>query len=566
MIYIDPPYNTGKDFIYSDNYVDPLDTYLRITLQKDSEGNLLTSNPESSGRYHSFWLSMMYPRLFLARQLLRDDGVIFVSIDDHEAYNLRMILNEIFGGENFIAQLVWEKGRKNDAKLFSVGHEYIIVYARSLAKLRELKTIWREPKPGAKEIWDKYCQLRLDHGDNDTAIEVALQNWYRQLPSGDPSKLLSRYKHVDKYGPWRDRDISWPGGGGPRYDVPHPTTKQPCNVPERGWGFVTYEAMKRQIDLGLVVFREDHSEPPIRKAHLRPVFDELDENDPTNVDEEEESIEIGMQVMPSCIYAQSQVAVKYLRQLLGAKVFDNPKDHKVLARIIRYCTQPGDIILDFFAGSCSSAESILQLNHNDGGHRRFIMVQLTEPIKNGSVTATAKKMGYETIADIGKDRIRRIINKIDLENKGKLTNWTKEGVEEDLGFKVFKLAASHYRIWTGLDEKDSLSYTRQMELFSDPLSGQSWIPENVIYEIAIKEGYGLNIIIADVKVIKENTIYRVIDPDKDQSLYICLDSELHLESLKPLELSGDDLFICRDAALDDTSAANLALQCRLKTI
>src|SRR5258708_5730265 len=241
MIYIDPPYNTGNDFVYPDNFVDPLETYLEVTGQKDVAGNLLTSNPETSGRYHSSWLSMMYPRLYLARQFLRDDGVIFVSIDDHEVYNLRLLMNEIFGEENFIAELVWEKTRKNDAKLFSVGHEYMLVYARSLAFLKDLKTVWREEKPGARQIIDQYRVLRAQLGIDDKAIEKALQNWYRSLPEGHPSKKLSRYKHIDRNGPWRDRDISWPGGGGPRYEVIHPVTKQACKIPESGWRYASLE-------------------------------------------------------------------------------------------------------------------------------------------------------------------------------------------------------------------------------------------------------------------------------------------------------------------------------------
>ncbi len=173
--------------------------------------------------------------LVLLRELLREEGVILVSIDDNEAHRLRLLMDELFGEENFIGQLVWEKGRKNDAKLFSLGHEYMLVYARSLETLRTLKTVWREPKPGAQAIWSEYSRLREKHENDYRAIEHALQEWYRNLPDRHPSKGLSRYKQVDRWGPWRDRDISWPGGGGPRYDVVHPITQQACEVPERGW-------------------------------------------------------------------------------------------------------------------------------------------------------------------------------------------------------------------------------------------------------------------------------------------------------------------------------------------
>jgi len=570
MIYIDPPYNTGNEFVYPDNFTVPLDAYLELTSQTDGNGNFLTSNPETSGRYHSAWLSMMYPRLFVARQLLREDGVIFISIDDHEAHNLRIMMNEIFGEENFIAQLVWEKGRKNDAKLFSVGHEYMIIYARSRATLRDLGTVWRESKPGAREIWDKYCQLRGKHADNDEITEEELQKWYKELPKDHPSKKLSRYKHIDKFGPWRDRDISWPGGGGPRYDVIHPATKKPCKVPEAGWRFASSEAMEKQIRLGLVVFREDHTQPPFRKAHLCPVPDELDEDEDAEFSEngngnDEASLSIGMQVMGSVIYKQSQVAVKYLRSLMDEKIFNNPKDHEVLAQIINYCTKPNEneIVLDFFAGASSAAESVLKLNHEENNNLRFIMVQLPEPINTSTSTGkNALSMGMKTIAEIGKERIRRAINKIKKDREGGLKDRKQH---EDLGFKVFKLAESHYRQWSGVEEKDPEKYAETMKFFTDPLLS-GWKLLNVIYEVALKEGYSLTSTVEELKEVTDNTVYRVTDPDKDQSFLICLDNELKIKTVKSLKLNKDAVFICRDSALTDELAANAALQCHLKTI
>jgi adenine-specific DNA-methyltransferase len=578
LIYIDPPYNTGQDFIYPDNYADPIKRYLEVTEQVDTEGNLLTSNPETSGRYHSTWLSMMYPRLFLARQLLTDDGVIFVSIDDFEDHHLRMLLNEIFGEENFVAQLVWEKGRKNDAKLFSVGHEYIVVYARSKATLRENKTVWREPKAGAQEIWEEYVRLRGKYPKDDKAIETELTAWYQSLPKGNPSKALSRYKHVDEFGPWRDRDISWPGGDGPRYDVLHPETKQPCRVPERGWGFATLQSMQRHIDLGLVVFREDHTEPPIQKLHLRPRYEEL-ENDleadqtddelPLDSEEEEDDSDVGLQVMGSYIYKQSQVAVKYLKALMGAKVFDNPKDHEVLARLIRYCTSNDDLILDFFAGSGSTAEAVLTLNHtNKGSRRRFILVQLPEPTRrkkaNGKYLETlAYKKGYKTIADVSKERIRRVITKLNADKADKFEFVGDQN--EDLGFKVFKLAEPNVQQWPVEEESDPETYAQKILAFNDPLV-PGWKPENVIWEVALREGFSLNTRFVSKELPNGNKVYEVTDPDSGQQFWICLDEQIRADIIKQCELTLDRLFICRDVALDDSAAANLALQCRLKTI
>lgn len=373
-IYIDPPYNTGAEgWCYNDRVNSPL---MREWLKKEA-------NPvdKEDLERHDKWLSMMWPRLQLLRDFLSTDGIILVSIDDNEAHHLRSMMDEIFGSENFLAQLVWEKSRKNDAKYFSSGHEYMLVYAHSKAYLDATKTVWREAKPGARAIWDKYQELRKEHGEDDAAIEESLQEWYKSLPKTNPAKKLSRYKQVDSWGPWRDRDISWPGGGGPTYDVPHPITGKPCKVPERGWGFATWESMQRQILLGLVVFRDDHTNPPFRKAHLIPVPEELDENGDAVDQADEEDLDlatIGMQVMPSVIYKQSQVTVKALRSLMGAKVFDTPKDVEVLARIFRYVADENAIFLDSFAGSGATAHAVLSLNKEDNGNRRFILVEMED--------------------------------------------------------------------------------------------------------------------------------------------------------------------------------------------
>ena len=386
-IYIDPPYNTGNEgWVYNDNVNSPE--------MKAWLGKVVGGEAEDLSR-HDKWLCMMYPRLVLLHKFLREDGIILISIDDFEATYLKSILDEIFGRQNFIAQLVWEKGRKNDARLFSVGHEYMLVYAYSLDYLRGHGTIWREPKPGAKEIWDEYLRLHNIHSNDDEAIEKALKDWYKSLPAKNPSKALSRYKHIDKYGPWRDRDISWPGGGGPRYEVLHPITKKPCKVPESGWRFASPEEMQRQIDLGLVVFREDHTKPPFRKAHLRPIPEEISETEEAS-SEEAEDTEVGLQVMPSVIYKQSQVAVKLLRKIMNGKIFDNPKDHEVLARLFRYITNPGDIILDSFAGSGTTGHAVLQLNREDDGNRRFVMVEIDTNIAQNITAERLKRVsqGY----------------------------------------------------------------------------------------------------------------------------------------------------------------------------
>jgi adenine-specific DNA-methyltransferase len=268
-IYIDPPYNTGNEnWVYNDNVSSPM---IQEWLGKVVDREDLTR--------HDKWLCMMWPRLRILKDFLTDDGIILISIDDNEAHRLRNVMDEVFGEENFVAQLVWEKGRKNDARLFSTGHEYMLVYAHSVARLREMKTVWRETRPGAKELWEKYLELRKRHGEANGLIEEGLQDWFKGLTKEHPAKALARFRHVDKFGPWRDRDISWPGGGGPTYRVPHPVTKKPCAIPEGGWRYATAEKMQQMIGLGMVEFRRDHTEPPIQKAHLRPIPEELSEDE-----------------------------------------------------------------------------------------------------------------------------------------------------------------------------------------------------------------------------------------------------------------------------------------------
>jgi adenine-specific DNA-methyltransferase len=558
MIYIDPPYNTGNEFIYPDNFREGLQTYLEYSGQV-KDGVRQTTNSETSGRYHSNWLNMMYPRLFLARNLLKEDGVIFVSIDDHEVNNLRLLMNEIFGEENFIAEMVWEKTRKNDAKLMSVGHEYILLYARSLLKLKELKTVWREAKPGAKEIVEKYRNLRHEFGNDDRAIEQALRSWYQSLPQEHPSRKLSRYKHIDANGPWRDTDISWPGGGGPRYDVIHPVTNQPCAVPERGWRFATPESMQRQIDLKLVEFRKNHTEPPIRKAHIIPIADELIEE--ADWDDEEEPSEeepVGMQVMPSVIYKQAQVSVKYLRKLMNGKVFDNPKDHEVLARLIRYCTLPSEnaIILDFFAGSGSTAEAIMQLNATESGNRHFVLVQLPEPTPEKS---NARKAGYERITEVTKERVRRVIAQMNEADAGTLP--IADAPSLDRGFKVFKLDSSNFKVWDADNApKDAEALAAQLLLYAEHLlDGRS--QHDVLYELLLKSGRMLTVPI-DVRELNRQPVYSVPADEKNGTLLICLEIPIKEETLREMIALAPGQVLCLDSAFEgnDQLKNNIVLQ------
>ena len=511
MIYIDPPYNTGNDFIYPDNYADPLGVYLQLTGQQDTEGNLLTSNPETSGRYHSAWLSMMYPRLFLARQLLREDGVIFVSIDDHEVHNLRMLMNEVFGEENFVANVVWQKRTSPDARAtLGAAHDSILVYARSLEYFK-------------------------------TALHL--------LPLGE--ERIREYSNPDNdpRGPWASRDMTGQTGHATPsqfYEITTPGGARYCPPEGRCWA-ISEATFEKLVADGRIWFGKDGNARPRLKLYLSESEGKASWTWWTNQ-------EVG----------HNQEATKELNELMAVgDIFDNPKPTRLMKRMLQLTTNAGDheTILDFFAGSGTVAQAVLALNREDGGNRRFIMVQLPEPTSDDS---SARKAGYETIADIGKERIRRVIARMRQERQGQLPLDTRE-TPEDLGFKVFKLAPSNLHPWHGVEEDAPDAYAQQMELFRDPLV-DGWQVENVIYEVALKEGYGLNCRIETVAAVTGNTVHRVTDPDKEQSFCICLDNQIDLANLNGLNLSRDDTFVCRDVALDDEVAANLALQCRLKSI
>lgn len=552
MIYIDPPYNTGKDFVYKDNFKDNIKNYKEITGQVDGEGRNLSNNPETSGRYHTDWLNMMYPRLKLARNLLRDDGVIFISIDDSEVSNLRKICDEIFGEENFIASLIWEKGRKNDAKLVSVGHEYILVFSKSKSFFQELKVKWREVKPGAKEILEEYLQLRMRFKDDDDAVEKGIRDFYQSLPSGHPSKKHSRYNKVDNKGVWRDDNMSWPGGSGPTYDVIHPYTGLACVVPEGGWRYGTLEKMEEMIRNGKVVFRSDHTEPPIRKTYLVEV-DDIEVEDSDDVDNAEAE-DLPIQVAGSYFYRSALQASNELVQLFGKKVFNNPKDKEVLARWIEYVdTSDTDIVLDFFAGSGTTGHAVLDLNMTSNLAIRYILVQLPEVIEpkaKGAKPAVAfleKIKKRCVVSELTKERLRRAAAKIQAENPD---------YQGDLGFKVFKLDSTNIKPW-------ELDFDLTEQDLEDQISNikPDRKDEDVLYEVLLK--YGLDLTLP----ITEHSIdgHKVFNIGMG-ALIVCLSDKISLEVAEGIAKLKEELnpeimrVVFKDAGFADDVVKTNALQ------
>ena len=355
LIYIDPPYNTGnKDFIYDDSFIDKNDLFS-----------------------HSKWLSFIKHRLLIARNLLTKRGAIFISIDDNEQSPLKVLCDEIFGAENFVTCLVWAAGRKNDSKYISVSHEYMLCYVKSMEYLKTNKIVWKQRKQGIDDIYKEYEQLKKKYGSDYREMSSALKQWYKNLPENHPARNHSHYNFIDETGIYFPSDISWPGGGGPKYEVLHPITHKPVRVPNRGWVYPTKERMQEIISQKLVHFGDDETSVPCKKTYLK--------------DNE-------MSTPYSVFYKDGRAATKRLRTIMGENVFQNPKDEEILESIIEFAALYNSTILDFFAGSGTTGHAVMKLNAEDGGNRKFILCTNNE---NG------------ICRDVTYERIRRVIDKED---------------------------------------------------------------------------------------------------------------------------------------------------------
>jgi len=345
VIYIDPPYNTGnKDFVYNDSYVDSEDAFR-----------------------HSKWLSFMSKRLRIAKQLLSDRGVIFISIDDNEQANLKLLCDDktLFGAQNLICQFIWQQGRKSMAAQVAINHEYCLVYAKNRNLLLQYDSLnennnWSEKKEGLVDIYTEYNRLKLLHGDNYSAIETGIRKFYRDLPSDNPAKRQSQYKCVDAKGLYFPGDIAQGTGNGGRFDIIHPITGRPCKVPKGGWRF-SEAKLPELLAEGKIHFGDDETKVPCLKRYL---------------------VETEYEVMQSVFYKDGRGATKRLEQILGGTFFDHPKDEDIIAMLIRAITSYYDnreyIILDFFAGSGTTLHAVMQQNNIDGRKRKCILVTNNE--------------------------------------------------------------------------------------------------------------------------------------------------------------------------------------------
>jgi len=483
MIYIDPPYNTGKEFIYPDNYRDNLDTYMQYTGQKDNEGRKFGTNADTSGRYHTNWLNMMYPRLKLARNLLRDDGVIFISIDDNEVTNLRKLCDEIFGEENFIAQFIHKNNsNKNQSKLVSISTEYILCFSKNIKYKVKNNAEWRVLKKGAKDIVSTFERLKHKNHSLDE-IEAEIKALYQRPKYSH----LSRWNKVDEKGVFKDENLSREGGP-KNYTIKNPHTDEDCVIPPRGWG-KSYEDLIKLQEQDLIWYGDSKTAPGW-KYYLGAET---------------------VSVLDNFFYYDNSIDTKWIKKEFSSLIFDFPKPLEMLKLLVEIQTIDDDIILDFFSGSATTAHAVMDLNSSGNSELRHIMVQLPEPCDKKS---EAYKAGYKTIADIGKERIRRAGEKVQKDNAN------KEGIENlDTGFKVFKLDSSNIKPWDA--DFDNLEDTLLSHV--DNIK-QDRSEEDVLYEILLK--YGLNLTIPIEERIIHGKIVYIIGFG---ALIICLDNEITLD-------------------------------------
>lgn len=473
MIYIDPPYNTGNDFIYPDDYSETLQTYLAYTGQVDNEGRRFSTNTDADGRFHSKWMNMMYPRLFLARNLLRDDGLLFVSIDDGEGSNLRKICDEIFGEENFLEQIVWKK-RYNAAKekhIVSI-HEYVVVYAKRKDAIGPIYI------PATEAYKERYFTEKDE--------KFAVRGGFRTQP-------LEAGRSMD------DRE---------NLVFPIPAPDGTDILPKRQWVWGRDRVMAA-LAAGDLKFARD-------KKGKWTVSLKQYQKDETGEDKETKAFSI-----IDGIYTQHGTAE--LTEIFGSgEVFPFPKPVGLIRRLLEIAQiSDGDLVLDFFAGSGTTAHALLELNGEDGGNRKYILVQLPEP---------TGREDFKTISDITKERVRRVIKRLD---EDKSTQPFLGDVAKDRGFRAFRLDESNFRLWDSLapgmaGDAAINAVLNQLELHIEHIrAGRG--SEDILFELLLKSGFPLSTRI-ETTYVDQKTIYSTAGG----ALLICLDRELSMDFIRQL--------------------------------
>lgn len=508
MIYIDPPYNTGNDFVYEDDFAQSTDEYLENSGQFDDMGNRLVKNLDSNGRFHTDWLNMIYPRLKLAKDLLSDDGVIFISIDDNEVDNLRKTCDEVFGDYNFIAHIIHKNNSmKNQSKYVGVSTEFVLIYAKDLLSLNENQGVWRTKKKGAADINAAFKKMK----DKGLPIDV-IREEIMEMYSRPKYAHLSRWNKVDEKGVFKDADLS--RSNGPKnYTIINPHTGKECLVPNRGWG-KSYEELLRLQKEDLIWYGDENTAPGM-KSYLT---------------EDSES------VFDNFIFADTASDKKMIDKMFGSAVFEFPKSIDMMKQLISLCTKDNDIVLDFFSGSATTAHAILQLNAGDGGKRKFIMVQVPEETDPKS---EAYKAGYKNICEIGKERIRRAGQKIKEENP-------LATQELDIGFRVLKCDTSNMKdVYYSPAEYE-------MDLFdfmTDNIK-EDRTPEDLLFQVMLDLGVSLSSKIEET-VIASKKVFNVADG----FLIACFDADVTDETIKAIAQKKPYYFVMRDSSLTNDSVA-----------
>lgn len=523
LIYIDPPYNTGKDFVYPDSFQDNIRNYLELTGQLDG-GRKISSNTEASGRFHTDWLNMMYPRLKLASALLAANGAIIVSCDDNELPRLLLLMDELFGPENFVGQVIWQRSKKGDAKLIATVHEYLVCYVKDKAAVLEHGN-WRKPKEGAEEVLAKYDSLRASLKNDHVAIRAAMQAWYKDLPEGDPRKAHKHYNWSDDRGLYFAADFAGPDDGResrPRHDVLHPVTGRPCKKPSTGW---RWDQEKTDWALAQVPprihFGPDETTIPTRKSYL---------------------FEIDSEPFSSVFYRDGRSATLEVEALVGKGWFQFPKNTDVLSELIELTTKPGDTILDFFAGSGSTGHAVMKVNAVHGTQRRYILVQLPEPTGRDE---------YPTIAAITRKRLMAA---------GEALRSSSPLTAGDVGFRSFRLDTSNIDAWSPklADLKASL-----FDHAEHIVEGRT--AADVLCELLLKLGLDLC-----VPSTSKTILGKAVQSVAGGVLIACLDPSIRaheVEALaqgivawrKELAPAGDTTCVFRDSAFaDDVAKTNMA--------
>ena len=507
MIYIDPPYNTGNDFLYNDNFDQDKQEYVHNSGQYDEQGNQLVTNTESNGRFHTDWLNMIYPRLKVAKDLLSEDGVIFISIGDNEVDNLRKITDEIFGESNFMAHIIHKNNSmKNQSKYIGISTEYVLVYSKNIDGLSKSQPKWRANKKGAADVNAMFLKLK----EKGLSLEEIREN-IADMYSRPKYAHLSRWNKVDEKGVFKDADLS--RSNGPKnYTILNPYSGKPCIIPSRGWGKSKEELERLQKED--LIWYGDESTPPGMKSYLG---------------EDSES------VFDNFVFADTASDKKLIEKLFGRLVFEFPKSMDMMKQLISLCTGIGDIILDFFSGSATTAHAVMQLNAEDGGKRKFIMVQLPEATDEKS---EAYKAGYKNICEIGKERIRRAGKKIKEESP--LTTQ-----DLDTGFRVLKLDSSNMQ-----DVYYTPAEFDQRDLFEDNIKPDR-TEEDLLFQTMIDLGIELSAKIEQTQIAGK-TVWNV----SDGYLMACFDEAVNETTITEIAKQQPYYFVMRDRSLANDNVAD----------